>query len=57
MSIKRAFSEQSIFRSIAIILILNSYLDGFWRSNFLALGGSLGNTMFFYFWNKFNKPD
>ena len=48
MSIKRAFSEQSIFRSIAIILILNSHLDGFWRSNFLASGGSLGNTMFFF---------
>ena len=48
MAIVRNFSAQSVFRSIAIVLILNSHLDGFWRSSFLASGGSLGNTMFFF---------
>ena len=47
MSIRK-FNYQSIFRTIAIICILNSHLDGFWRSSYLASGGSLGNTMFFF---------
>ena len=41
-------NSQSVFRALAILLILNSHLDGFWGNKFAAGGGSAGNIMFFY---------
>ena len=44
----RLFNFQSIFRTLAIIFVLNSHLDGFYPSTYFSSGGGLGNTMFFF---------
>lgn len=42
------YPDTQFLRAIGIILILNSHLDGYYPIQYLATGGAIGNSIFFF---------
>jgi len=42
------YPDTQFLRALAILLVINSHLDKYYRIPYIGMGGAIGNSMFFF---------